>query len=66
MAKGMTLRDVAAACWDEHNCKIDPSNLSRAEKGATNQLSPSKVPALLKVLGLTIEELIPGEGKAAA
>ena len=63
LAKGMTLRDVSAECH-RRGCKLDPSNLARVENGATKQISPRKIPTLLAVLDLSIEEVIPGEAAA--
>lgn len=65
LSKGMTLRDVSAEC-DRRGCKIDASNLSRAEQGLPGGIGARKVPVLAAVLGLTMDELIPGgDGMAA-
>ena len=60
LAKGMTLRDVSGAC-EQLGCPIDASNLARAENNLRGQIGARKIPVLLKVLDLRIEELIPGE-----
>jgi transcriptional regulator with XRE-family HTH domain len=65
LAKGMSLRQVQEATG-ALGCKVDASNLAKAEDGVPGKIGPEKVPVLLKVLGLSIEELIPDEdGKAA-
>jgi transcriptional regulator with XRE-family HTH domain len=64
LAKGMTLRDVSAACR-ARQCPIDPSNLARAENNTRGQLGARKIPVLLEVLGLRIEDLIPDDEVAA-
>lgn len=58
IGKGMTLRDVAAEC-DRRGCKIDASNLARAEQGKPGGIGARKVPVLAEVLGLTMDDLIP-------
>lgn len=64
LAKGMTLGDVVAACA-ERDCTIDPRNLSRAERNMGG-IGARKVPVLLEVLGLSVEQLVPDvDGKAA-
>ncbi len=64
LAKGMTLGDVVAAC-DRRGCKIDPRNLSRAERNMGG-IGARKVPVLLEVLGLTVEQLVPDVSDKAA
>jgi transcriptional regulator with XRE-family HTH domain len=61
--KGLSLRDVEAATT-ELGCKVDASNLAKAEAGMRGKIGPHKIPVLLKVLGLTIEDLIPDEDAA--
>lgn len=64
LAKGMTLGDVVAAC-KLRDCTIDPRNLSRAERNLGG-IGARKVPVLMEVLGLSVEELVPDvDGKAA-
>ena len=64
LAKGFTLGDVAAECL-KRGCKVDPRNLSRAERDMGG-IGARKVPVLLEVLGLSMEELLPdATGKAA-
>ena len=65
LSKGMTLRDVSAEC-DRRGCKIDASNLSRAEQGLPGGIGARKVPVLAAVLGLTMDDLIPDEDAALA
>ena len=65
LAKGMTLRDVSAAC-KLRDCPIDASNLARAENNARGAIGPRKSPVLMEVLGLSIEDLIPDESEKAA
>ena len=65
LAKGMTLRDVSAECA-RRKCPIDPSNLARAENNTRGQLGARKIPVLLEVLGLRIEDLIPDDDEVAA
>lgn len=57
LAKGFTLGDVVAKCEDR-GCKIDPRNLSRAERNMGG-IGVRKLPVLLEVLGVTVEELVP-------
>lgn len=64
LGKGMTLRDVEAEC-DRLGCKIDASNLARAERGKPGGIGARKVPVLAAVLGLTMDELIPDVDEAA-
>ena len=64
LAKGMTLRDVSAAC-KQRNCPIDASNLARAENNLRGSIGPRKIPVLLEVLDLRIEDLIPDDEVAA-
>jgi hypothetical protein len=64
LAKGMTLRDVSAECA-RRQCPIDASNLARAENNSRGSIGPRKIPVLLEVLGLSIEELIPDDEVAA-
>jgi transcriptional regulator with XRE-family HTH domain len=63
LAKGMTLRDVEAAT-ERRGCKVDASNLHRAEQGMAGMIGPRKIPALLAVLDLDIRELVPDEDAA--
>ena len=63
LAKGMTLRDLAAECA-RRQCPIDASNLARAENNTRGQIGPRKIPVLMEVLGLSIEDLIPDEAAA--
>lgn len=65
LAKGMTLRDVSAAC-KLRDCPIDASNLARAENNLRGAIGPRKIPVLMEVLGLRIEDLIPDDGEVAA
>ncbi len=65
LGKGMTLRDVSAEC-ERRGMKIDPSNLSRAEKGLPGGIGARRVPVLAEVLGLTLHDLIPDEEREAA
>lgn len=65
LAKGMTLRDVAAECRNR-GCLVDASNLARAENNIRGKIGARKIPVLMEVLGLSIEDLIPGEDEAAA
>ena len=65
LAKGMTLRDVSAAC-KQLDCPIDASNLARAENNLRGSIGPRKIPVLMEVLGQSIEDLIPDEGGKAA
>ena len=65
LAKGMTLRDVSAECA-RLKCPIDASNLARAENNLRGFIGPRKIPVLMEVLGLTIEDLIPDNGEVAA
>ena len=64
LAKGMTLRDVSAECA-RRQCPIDASNLARAENNLRGSIGPRKIPVLLEVLELSIEELIPDDEVAA-
>jgi transcriptional regulator with XRE-family HTH domain len=61
--KGMSLRQVQAATY-ALGCKVDASNLSKAEDGIPGKIGPEKLPALLKVLELDIRELVPDEDAA--
>lgn len=66
LRQGLSVRQVAEKCREYDGCKVDPSNLHRAEEGKRGQIGASKIPTLLAVLGLSIEELIPDETKKAA
>ena len=55
LRKGLTLRDLAARCA-EHGCAVEPSVLSRTERGS--QPSPRLLPALAAALGLDVDDLL--------
>lgn len=57
LAKGMTLRDVAAECA-RLGCPVDASHLNKAERGQPT-IGTRKLPVLAEVLGLSIEDLVP-------
>lgn len=61
--KGMTLRDVEKECA-RRGVLVDAANLARAERNLPGGIGPRKIPVLAEVLGVSIEELVPGERAA--